>query len=540
MTREWREPSADDARTFDPADVFEAGLRNHHISNTAYPIAHERTWGPYRVSRESSAEVARRAWEGIDDLCLYVHVPFCETRCMYCEYTVVRREELSAAAAYVDDLLAEFDLYREALGTARRTLHGFDIGGGTPAFLPGDEIARIVEKARGSFRFAPGAGISIETTPKIAAADPSRLAAYRRLGIDRLSMGVQVTDPDLLRVLNRAENGAACHRRAVENARAAGFRRLNLDLMYGFAGQTLESWDATLRHAIALDPEAITLYRMRYKLTRVSHHADAVTLGHVRPMIRLAKTRLLEAGYYANPGKTTYSRIPGEAGTSAYIARRVVDGMPYLGLGLGAQSFTHTTISYNDGAARKNLAPYRRSVAARRLPLQDLYDLPARQVMAKMCAVSFYFGEIDRRAFRAKFGVGLEEAFAGEVEFVLAKGLMEWTNRALRLTAEGALSVNGVIALFHAPSVQRYLLERDPAAAEDMHRHRKFAVAVAGDRASAFSAAGPVDSPDGTAACPLDPHDPERARRVEGTRSLGAPLPGALHLPEAAEDPAHV
>jgi oxygen-independent coproporphyrinogen-3 oxidase len=84
MTRTWREPSADDARRFDPADVFQAGLRNHHVSNTAYPIAHERTWRPYRVHPDAAGERACRAWEGIDDLCLYVHVPFCETRCSFC------------------------------------------------------------------------------------------------------------------------------------------------------------------------------------------------------------------------------------------------------------------------------------------------------------------------------------------------------------------------------------------------------------------------------------------------------------------------
>ena len=119
----------------------------------------------------------------------------------------------------------------------------------------------------------------------------------------------------------------------VDNIRAAGFARLNLDLMYGFAGQSLDSWRATLEHAIALAPEYITLYRMRYKLTRISHQAPDVTLEHVRPMTALAKQLLHAAGYMANPGKTTYSRIPGDVGTSSYLARRVQDGMPYLGLG---------------------------------------------------------------------------------------------------------------------------------------------------------------------------------------------------------------
>ena len=483
MTRVWRAPATTDGESFDPGDVYAAGLRNHHVSNTAYPLAHDSTWAPYRVAPGDARAIASAAWHGIDDLCLYVHVPFCETRCSFCEYTVVRREELSAASSYVDDLLREFEFYRELLGSTPRRLHGFDIGGGTPSFLPADDIARIVERARSMFAFAPGSDISIETTPKIAAAAPERLAAYRRLGIDRISMGLQVIQPDLLKVLNRSDNGAAQHHRAMENIRTAGFHRVNVDLMYGFAGQDLAGWRATLQHAIDLRPEYITLYRMRYKLTRISHQAPAVTLDQVRPMMRLAKTMLHEAGFHATAGKTTYSRITGDVGTSSYLARRVIDGMPYLGLGLGAQSFTHTTISYNDGAVAKNLLPYRRSVAAGRLPLQDLYDLPARQMIGKMCAVSFYFGEIDTAAFEAKFGAALSEVFAGEVAFVLDRGLMEWTPRSLRLTPEGALQVNGVIALFFAPSLQRYLLDRDPDRAEDLHRHRLRAQRVAGEAA---------------------------------------------------------
>ncbi|OFW05831.1 MAG: hypothetical protein A3H96_15505 [Acidobacteria bacterium RIFCSPLOWO2_02_FULL_67_36] len=459
MNRVWVPPSPADARPFAPRAVFEAGLRNHHIANTAYPIAHTLTWAPYRVDAASAAAVAGRAWSGIDDLCLYVHIPFCETRCSFCEYAVVDREGLPAAAGYVDDLLREFDLYREVFGPEPRLLHGFDIGGGTPSVLPADEVARIVEKARSMFRFMPGSDISIETTPKIAAARPDKLAAFRRIGIDRISMGLQVVELDLLKALNRSGNAADCHRRAVENVRAADFRRLNLDLMYGFAGQDLEGWRATLRHAIGLDPEYITLYRMRYKLTRIAHHARHVGLGKVRAMTALACDMLADAGYAATPGKTTYSRIAGDAGTSAYLTRRVVEAMPYLGLGLGAQSFTHTTISYNTGAASKNLAAYRRAIARGSLPLQDLYDLPARQMMGKMCAVSFYFGEIDTGAFASKFGVALAHLFRGEIDFAIGEGLMDYTARTLRLTRAGSRSVNGVIALFYAPSIQQYLLE---------------------------------------------------------------------------------
>lgn len=475
----WNRPTPADARRFPTEACFEAAERNHHISNTAYPIAHNKTWGPYRVPRERQRAAVSRAFDGIDDLCLYAHIPFCEVRCAYCEYTVVGKNELSQSEAYMRRLNTELALYRDLLDTRRRTIHGFDIGGGTPSFVEAESIAELVENVRDSFRIVPGMVISIETTPRIAAAEPAKLAAYRLAGIERISMGIQVIQPDLLRVLNRNGNGVEHQFKAVENIRCAGFRKFNVDLMYGFADQSLDSWRATLEHAIQLKPDYITLYRMRYKLTRISDQASRVMIEQVREQAALAKMILADAGYLANPGKNTYSRIPGDNGTSDYITRRVVDGMPYLGLGLGAQTFTDTTISYNDGAAGKNLAPYIRSVDAGKLPLQDLYDLPLAHMMAKMICVSFYFGEIDRQAFTNKFGLTLEEAYPAEVEFALDRGLMAYTDRALSMTDAGAKHFNGLCALFHAPSVKEYLLNRDAGADEDLHRHRKAALRVA-------------------------------------------------------------
>jgi oxygen-independent coproporphyrinogen-3 oxidase len=155
----------------------------------------------------------------------------------------------------------------------------------------------------------------------------------------------------------------------------------------------------------------------------------------------------------------------------------VTEGLPYLGLGLGAQTFTDTTIAYNDGAAAKSLPPYLRSVEAGRLPIQDLYDLPAVQMMGKMCSVSFYFGEIHLTSFERKFGVTLEEAYPGAIAFLVREGLMEYVEETdtLRLTASGCDHKNGVHALFYAPSIQQYLLSRDPERAEDFERHRKSA-----------------------------------------------------------------
>jgi oxygen-independent coproporphyrinogen-3 oxidase len=479
MKTRWNEAAPADTQSFAPALVFEAGERNHHISNTAYPIAHGRTWGPYRVAaRDQHRSLVEQAFADTPEICLYAHIPFCEKRCSFCEYTVVGKDELGHTRTYMDHLLTELDMYSDLLG--RRRVTGFDIGGGTPSFVPAEQIQELVELARLRFDLAPGMRISIETTPRIAAAEPDKIRAYKRMGIDRISMGIQVIQPDLLKILNRDSNGVEHHHQAVKHIRQAGFDDFNVDLMYGFAGQSLESWQATLEHALQLSPEAITLYRMRYKLTRISHQADQVELEQVRELAAWAKLRLKQAGYLANPGKNTFCRVPNDTGTSDYICRRVVTGIPYLGLGLGAQTFTHNTISYNDGAVAKNLMPYFRSLDAGHLPLQDLYALPRVHMMAKMICVSFYFGAIHRAHFANKFGLSLEEAYPTEIAFAIERGLMQWTEQTLAMTPLGERHFSGLCALFHAPSVKQYLLERDPEKAEDMHLARRLALKVAG------------------------------------------------------------
>jgi oxygen-independent coproporphyrinogen III oxidase len=469
---DWNTTSPADRQQFAPAEIFAAGLVQHHIANTAYPIGHVTTMRPYRVTRRDGEDdrVAAAAWDGLDEMCLYVHIPFCEKRCSFCEYTVVDPHLNQAVEdTYFDLLLREFEMWGQAIDSSQKTLIGFDIGGGTPAWPKPANTARLIEAARRRFRFRSGMQISIETTPRIAARDSQKMRDLRSLGIERISMGVQTIQPSLLKVLGRNASAAEMNFMARDAIRAAGFAKFNVDLMYGFARQSLRSWEETLQHAIDLDPEYITLYRMRYKGTQIAAQAQQVTLEQIEALAQLATEKLSAAGYAANPGKNTYSRLMGDPGTSDYLTTRVVDGTPYLGLGLGAQSLSHVTLSYNAGAASKDLASYQQKIEAGRLPLQDLYHLSREAAMGKFISVAFYFGEVNLAAFQRKFGVTLEQAFPEEVTFVTQRGLMEYTaapQRAalprastLRLTPDGAQHVNGIIALFYAPAVKEHLLK---------------------------------------------------------------------------------
>ena len=313
----------------DPARVFAAGLDNHHVANTAYPIAHRKTIWPYRQER-GHARLLADSLRAAGTMSLYVHIPFCEKRCSFCEYTVVDRHTEEVEAAYHEALIRELRMYLELLGERTMELAGLDIGGGTPALVSPARTAELLEAIRRGFRLAPGFSVSIETTPKIAATDPGRMSALRRLGIDRMSMGLQMVNPRLLRQYGRDLNELGHNRRAVDNIRAAGFERFNIDLMYGFAKQSLEDFRSSLEYTVDLDPEYITLYRMRYKGTRIRGEASEVELARVTRLYEEARRVLLAAGYEANPGKNGFSRVEGDPGTSAYLTDRVVWGTPYL------------------------------------------------------------------------------------------------------------------------------------------------------------------------------------------------------------------
>lgn len=456
----WNLTSPADSKRYDPATVFAAGMTQHAIANTAYPIGHVTTMRPYRITRSQVQAFAPLPWQGIDQMGLYVHIPFCETRCGFCEYAVIDPKQNAAQKDdYFDLLLREFALWDRAIESRHKTLTGFDIGGGTPSLPDARQIGRVLDAAAHHFHLPADVTISIETTPKIAAADPAKLTAYHGMGIRRISMGVQMVSPCLLEAVGRTATSLEWNRQAVENIRAAGYDNFNVDVMYGFARQNVDSVEATLRHVFDLAPEHITLYQMRYKGTRIAHQAAGITWAQICEQAALAKQMLAAAGYRAAPGKNTFSRIPGDLGTSDYLTNRVVYGTPYLGIGLGAQTLTHTSLSYNSGAADKDMRLYRQHVEAGKLPIQDIYHMSQEAAMGKFVAVAFYFGGIHLPSFAAKFGCGLENAFPDAVDFVLERGLMAVEGETLQLTGAGVEAKPGIHALFYAPAVQEHLIK---------------------------------------------------------------------------------
>ena len=428
-------------------EVFERGIQFHHYCNTAYPLR-PNSLAQYEVHDDQRIyDLVKRNIEAQDELCLYVHVPFCQSRCKFCEYVVMNHPSEKDPDFYVEHLLKEIELYREIIKD--KPIVGYDLGGGTPAYLSIENLRKITESIQ-RFNLQDGMYLSVETTPVIAANDPEKIKAIRDLGYNRISMGFQTVSPKLLESLGR-EGSEFIYEKAVQNIRKAGFDRLNIDLMYGFLNQSDEDFANTIKYTIAMDPEFITLYRNRYKGTLLEAESQGVTLYKVNRQYDIAYRLLREAGYVANNGKNTFSRIPGDLGTSSYLTKRVVEATSYVGFGLGAQSFVGNYLAYNLGCVDHKLEKYVKAIEEGKLPINDIADMPRCEVRAKAISVMFYFGFISMKAYQKRFHEDFREIFASQIRFLTDSSLMEFVDEdTFMLTDYGAAHLYGIIPLFYS------------------------------------------------------------------------------------------
>lgn len=372
---------------------------------------------------------------------LYLHIPFCHTRCYYCDFNTYAGI-LPLREPYVRALLSEITLAGEMAclpdGGPRRTRTIF-FGGGTPSLLSVQQVTRLLEGCRQAFAVDEDAEISLEANPGTLNAD--QLQGLRAAGVNRLSLGSQSFDAGLLKTLGRIHSPEEITQ-AVHFARLAGFTSINLDFMFGLPGQTMRHWQETLDQALALHPEHLSLYSLIIEEGTPFYtwtHEGRITPGDedlCADMYEYAEERLRAEGY-ENYEISNWS-LPG------HQCRHNLTywwNLPYIGMGAGAHSFF-------DGRRFSDVLDpqeYTRLLKGRKLPVAETEEVTRLQEMTETAFLGLRTAAgIHLPTFAERFGESFDQFVGERLQTVYEAGLLEHERDWLRLSEHGRLLGNEV------------------------------------------------------------------------------------------------
>jgi oxygen-independent coproporphyrinogen III oxidase len=395
---------------------------------------------------------------------LYVHVPFCDTICLYCACNKITTRDHGRGHKYVRYLEREIALVAGAL--AERSITRMHWGGGTPTFLGEEDMAQLMAALRGAFEFSAHAELAIEIDPRKA--DASRIAHLSRLGFNRMSIGVQDFDPGVQIAVNRVQSYVVT-RAAIDAGRANGFTSINMDLIYGLPKQTTQGFAQTLDRVIECDPDRIALYSYAhlpsmFKAQRRIVEADLPSPQGKLELMTMAIRRLEEAGY-TYIGMDHFAKPSDELAIAQRQGRLVRDFQGYatggdcdiVGLGVSAIGKAGPTYSQNE----KRLDDYYARLDRSELPVlrgvQLSKDDLVRRAVIQALACNF---ALSRESIAIAHLIDFDEYFAAELEDLEElerDGLVTIDGDWITVTAAGRLLVRSVCMVFdrHLRSQQR-------------------------------------------------------------------------------------
>ena len=371
---------------------------------------------------------------------IYIHIPFCRSRCSYCDFAT-GIYETPLAERYVEALVKEIEAWDEVSPRSVDTIY---FGGGTPSLLSPAQVGAILETVHSRFEVESGAEVTMEMNPGTVTRES--VTAFRRLGINRASFGAQTFDDHELARLGRSHTTEDTTK-TFQILRDAGFDNVSFDLIAGLPGQTVSGWQYNLDRSLALRPEHLSFYLLEV-------HEGTPLAEHIRKgmqprpddelaaeMYELMLERANAAGY--EHYEISNLCLPGyesQHNTKYWI------GAPYYGFGCSAHSFDGKDRRWSN---ERDVARYAELIEQEQNPIVEQVKLTPDEVRAEAVFLGMRMMRgVSVEQYQRTFGVDLRTEHKGDLERFKDAGLIEFDGDLLRLTSSGALLSNEVFAVF--------------------------------------------------------------------------------------------
>jgi oxygen-independent coproporphyrinogen-3 oxidase len=394
-----------------------------------------------------------------EPLSVYMHLPFCQERCAYCGCNVVITKHRDITEEYLDYLDREIDLLASHV-PARRSVSQLHWGGGTPTYYATPQLERIFDRFARHFRLDPSAEVGVEIDPRVTSAE--QLTTLRRLGFNRVSMGVQDFASDVQLAVNRVQSYEET-RALVDHARAEGFTSLNIDLIYGLPYQTTKGFRRTLDQVLTIRPDRLAVYSFAFVPWMKAHmkHIPETSLPRAQvklELLTMAQQVFGDAGYrqigmdhFALPEDELARAVDARVLNRNFMGYTVQSARDMVALGVSGIGDVQSAFVQN----YKKLSDYYAALDQGRFPIDRGYVLTADDVIRRHVITELMCnGYLDILATETRFGIAFDRYFADELAALTgpdspaADGLVEVSSLALDVTPLGRMFVRNICMTF--------------------------------------------------------------------------------------------
>jgi coproporphyrinogen III oxidase-like Fe-S oxidoreductase len=408
-------------------------------------------WTAEAVALEAMPALATRG-NPATPLGLYLHIPFCRKRCHFCYFRVYTDKNAQDIAGYLDVLAREWEMYAAFPAVAGRPLNFVYFGGGTPSFLSTQQLQGLVDRLTAITPWTAAEEITFECEP--GTLTEHKLTAIRRMGVTRLSLGVENFDDGILELNGRAHRSPEIWT-SYRFARSLGFPQINIDLIAGMLGETDENWRRTVEKTIELEPDSVTIYQMELPYNTTISKDILQKTGQLtgslagwdtkRRWVQEAFDALACAGYSTG---SAYTAVKDPKSATFLYRDRLWQGADMAGLGVA--SFGHINGVHVQN--KDTWEAYSDAVRGGELPLGRAYRPTPEERMRRELILQLKKGRVDPAYFAAKYGVDIVQHFAAQWTSLRQDGyLAEADTSAVRLSREGLGRVDSLLPRFFLP-----------------------------------------------------------------------------------------